>query len=352
MLQDLEARKHAPLGAPAARPLFGDMHAVVLPARRRWLPVALLSGVVLLGVAVGYLLWQRGVGHVPATAAVAAPPPAAPERVAQPPVTASGRNVVNPATLPAARAVEVSGTQGESAVPEPATARAAMPSVDRFATVAAADASSTPAAPVTAAAVMEKKPIVLTPAQAADAAYRAAARDWQQGRADAAEQGLTQALSLDPRHIGARELLASVLLQRGRLDQAQHVMEQGLESLPANAGFTLLLARIHAERKNDTQAIALLEPQRSRTPPDAEAQALLAALYQRNARHAEAVAAYRDALDLRPLEGKWWLGLGISEEAQEHWSEATQAYERARSSNIEPRLGRYAEERLRVVRAK
>ena len=58
------------------------------------------------------------------------------------------------------------------------------------------------------------------------------------------------------------------------------------------------------------------------------------------------MTAFQEALALRPQEGRWWVGTGISLEAQKDWPQARLAYERARNSNIDPRLSQYAEQRL------
>ncbi len=121
--------------------------------------------------------------------------------------------------------------------------------------------------------------------------------------------------------------------------------------MPGQSGFVSLLARIHVEQGAPDTAVTLLEQQRL-AKPDAEILALLATLYQRSDRHPQAIAAYKDALTLKPQEGKWWVGLGISQEAMQNWAEARFAYERARDTNIDPRLARYAEQRLAIVRTK
>jgi MSHA biogenesis protein MshN len=199
---------------------------------------------------------------------------------------------------------------------------------------------------------MEKRALTFTPEQRAENLYRAAARQMQQRQVAEAEQGLRAALEESARHIAARDLLAALLLERGRMDDARQVLEQGLTAVPGYAGFAVLLARIHVEQNAEPKAIALLERQRQGAKPDADTLAFLANLYQRAARHGEAIAAFKDALSLRPMEGKWWLGLGISQEAEQNWNEARFAYERVRDTNVDSRLARYAEQRLAIMRTK
>ena len=136
------------------------------------------------------------------------------------------------------------------------------------------------------------------------------------------------------------------------MDEAQQLLEQGLAAVPGQASFATLLARIYVEQNTEPKAIALLEQQRSGAKPNPDTLALLATLYQRAGRHDAAIAAYKDALTLRPLEGKWWLGLGISQEAVGDWNEARFAYERVRNTNVTAPLAQYAEQRLAIVRSK
>ena len=391
MLKDLETRQNAPLGKPPSRPIFQDLRAVSEKGlRHRWLPVLILATMVLAMAGAGYL-WTQGhkeppVIAVPANSEVtthtalpsdaqpqsalipAAPMEATPESVpAMEPAPAPATEPA-PAPPPAVAAAPPLPTPQANADSVPPTATPPVP------TVAAAaikppkprqDAAAAPkrAAPVVAApedsasdtaahGAIEKKTIPLTPEQTAENIYRAAAQQLQQRQLIEAEAGFKSALATYPRHVAARELLAGLLLERARMGEARQLLEQGLASVPGQSGFVSLLARIHVEQGAPDTAVTLLEQQRAQAKPDADTLALLATLYQRSNRHLQAIAAYKDALTLKPQEGKWWVGLAISQEAMQHWADARFAYERARDTNIDPRLARYAEQRLAIVRAK
>ncbi len=378
MLKDLETRQNAPLGKPPSRPIFQDLCAVSEKGlRRRLLPVLVLATTILVLAGAGYLWTQRH--QQPAVLAV----PANNEVAAQ---TASSSDVQRQAALISATPVEVT----PELVPVTESAPVLPPSVAVVPSVSASQVNTDialPAAPpVPAAAAIKppksrdvapvpkravpvrvipedstpgiaangsiaKKAIPLTPEHTAENIYRAAAQQLQQRQLIEAEAGFKSALAINPRHVAARELLASLLLERARMDEARQVLEQGLASVPGQSGFVSLLARIHVEQGAPDTAVTLLEQQRL-AKPDAEILALLATLYQRGGRHTQAIAAYKDALTLKPQEGKWWVGLGISQEAMQNWAEARFAYERARDTNVDPRLARYAEQRLAIVRAK
>ena len=64
-------------------------------------------------------------------------------------------------------------------------------------------------------------------------------------------------------------------------------------------------------------------------------------------RHAEAAQHYREALNIAPGNGVWWMGLGISLQADQHLPEAREAYTRARAANgLTPELQAFIERKL------
>lgn len=376
MLKDLETRQNAPLGKPPGRVIFQDLRAVPEKGlRHRLLPVLILVTLVIALAGAGYFWTQRP--HEQGPTVLATPE----TNVVTAPATLSSDTQPQAALVPAApveTTPELVLTEELAAAPVPpspepqTTADIAPPAAPLPAPVTPAPVSQppkpryvaptkrvAPVAPLEDSALdilakgsMEKKAIPLTPEQTAENFYRAAAQHLQQRRLMEAEDGLKSALDANPRHVAARELLAGLLLERGRMDAARQVLEQGLVSVPGQGSFVTLLARIHVEQGAPDTAISLLEQHRALAKPDAETVALLATLYQRSSRHTQAITAYKDALTLKPQEGKWWVGLGISQEAMQNWAEARFAYERTRDTNIDPRLARYAEQRLAIVRVK
>ena len=201
--------------------------------------------------------------------------------------------------------------------------------------------------------VLEKKVTPLTVEQKAENDYRQAARYLQQGRPGDAEARLRSALAADPRHAKAREVLVGLTLRNGRWREAKQLLKQGIKKAPRHYPFVQLLARIHVEQGADGQALQLMEGAQQAARSDPEYMAFLATLYQRTGRHADAVKAFKHAIGLRPEAGRWWLGLGISLEAEKNWDEAIKAYTRARySGSLTPKLVRYVERRIAVIKDK
>jgi MSHA biogenesis protein MshN len=307
---------------------------------------------------------------VPASAPEPQPEPATPlkeEAVAKSPVVtpspapAESKPVITgptklrpppaPAPLkPVGAQVETTTTKTASAVTAPtpkATAPkpASPPAPKVVATAPTADGGKT--------VLGEKKLRAMSPEDTAESAYRQAADLMKQGRAGDAEPLLRSALVANAAHIKARELLVGILLQGGRGFEARQLLQQGIEKSPRHYPFAQLLARLYVQDGADPQALALLESVRPAAGNDPEYQAFLAALYQRAGKHAEAVKAYGEALGQRPQEGRWWLGLGISHEAEQNFTAATESYQKALASgSLDGKLQQYVQQRLAIVKNK
>jgi MSHA biogenesis protein MshN len=200
---------------------------------------------------------------------------------------------------------------------------------------------------------VDKKITPLTPEQQAESSYRQAANLLQQGRKEDAEQHLRSALTAHPEHIKARELLAGLELQNGRWREAQQDLEQGLAKVPAYYPFAQLLARVYVDHGSDQKALAVMESSRQAGARSPDFMAFLAELYRRSGKHAEAIKAYAEAINLNPQEGRWWLGMGISQEASQDWKAASEAYQRAiGSGRLDDNLMQYAKQRLTITQNK
>ena len=185
----------------------------------------------------------------------------------------------------------------------------------------------------------------LTPQQMSESSYRRALIALQEGRVSVAMADLDQALELYPRHDAARQTYISLLLENKRYDDAIRQLRIGLGLDPRQPGLAMVLARLQLERGGPALDTLM------RTLPyaggSAEYQAFLAGVLQREQRHAEAVEHYREALKLSPQNGVWWMGLGISLQADQQASQARDAFTHARSSGgLTPELQAFVERKL------
>ena len=210
-------------------------------------------------------------------------------------------------------------------------------------------ASATPAlSTVTPKTSIAKKRI--TPKKTPQNQFATAMHYYQQGRMAECLQLLNETLSLDPKHQKAREILSNILMQQQRWLEAEQILVTGMELNPADNSFKRLLARLKIEQGQEEMAIAILEKPLYKKHLDAESSALLALLYQRQGLHPRATLHYKHALSTQPTQGKWWLGLAISQEAQQQWSTAAKSYRLAATSNgLESQLKEYARQRQQVM---
>lgn len=198
--------------------------------------------------------------------------------------------------------------------------------------------------------MLDKKIRELTPQQQAENDYRKATGLVQQGRVAEAISLLEHVLQTDAKNAAARQTLIALLLNGKRQDEAARRAQDGLNLDPKQAGFAMILARLQIEKGEQQLAIATLQ----RTLPHAldrpEYQAFLAAVLQREGQHKEAVEQYLAALRKAPQNGLWWMGLGISLQADNRAAEAREAFSRARdSNNLSPELLAFVEQKLKQL---
>lgn len=390
MLQDLEARR----AAGQEQTLLRDVRP--LPARREssWLrPVA--TGALLAALlGVGFLIWQQMQDQVPplpaappkpltATPAVPLPPQSAPaEAVAAAPSATTPPVSPSPATEPAPPATAA------AALPAPAPVSAAPPLAPIAEAQKTAPAAADPARPAAKGeagasekdeslkvattlspapgksagdaaakppkaeppAVIEKKVRNASPKERAENDYRRAQALLGQGRSNDALAGFAAALQADPAHTGARLDMANLLVDQHRLADAQALLEEGLGPNPGQTQLAMRLARIQAERGDLRAAAQTLQKAAAGSAGHAEFRAFHAAVLQRLTLHKEAVTEYQAALKLVPQAGVWWMGLGLSLEADGRPAEAREAYQRARASGtLSVELTAFVDQKLKQL---
>lgn len=373
MLQDLEARRAAEQGSALSK----DVRP--LPAARQ----ASLLRAVVVGVAgaailvAGGMLWMELQEQPAALPPVAAPKPIAVTAVTPPAAPAPAQPAAAPAESAAAPAQPDTSAQASPApvaeapkslpetkaqvVPAPAQSKADAEAVESGLKVATSLTlprdvqESSPAKPARAEkpvpAVIEKKVRNVPAKELAESEYRKALGLLNQGRQNEALAGFGAALQAEPTHVNARLVLVNLLLEQQRLADAQAILEEGLGLLPGQPQLAIRLARIQVERGDLRGASDTLQKARgSASAANPEFHALHAAVLQRLTLHKDAVTEYQAALRLAPQAGVWWMGLGISLEADGRGAEAREAFQRARSSGaLSAELDRFVEQKLRQL---
>ena len=387
MLQDLDARGGAQPGAQAPDAVRAVPASAGAPS---WLQAGgAVLALLVIGAAgwFGWRYWQQHAvrtqahGAAPQVKSIAPMPgPVPPKPATAPaPVTAQSAapiatpnaapaapapSTANQVPAPSAPALRLSATLGDAG---PAPGKRDMHAAQDEAVRKAAPSDSAPATAgekpqpaeksvnkshkertITASSSTAAQGSGLAPAQVAENDYRRALGDLQEGRVTEAMAGLEQALDLNPRHDAARQTLIGLLLENKRTDEAIHHLRLALGLDPAQPALAMVLARLQVE--SGGPAAETLLHTLPYAAANAEYHALLGAVLQRAARHAEAAAQYQAALKLAPQNGVWWMGLGISLQADKHTDEARDAYNRAKASgSLTSELQAYVERRLQQL---
>ncbi|MGH8853343.1 MAG: tetratricopeptide repeat protein [Telluria sp.] len=332
MLQDLDARG----GHPGPAAVSAEIKTVLAPERGfPWLRVALLGGLVVVLGASGYLAWR--LQRAPAAEAlvavpvapvatplvvVAPPPPPASVAVAAPPVP---EPVVEEAPPPPKKAVKAEPKQVEKPVRQAAPPKAAVKP------------------PATATGGRSE-----TTAQRAENGYKRALVSLEDGRVTEAIGQLQGALRADPRHEAARQTLVSLLIEAKRPDEAARQLQAALALDARQPALAMLLARLQIE--SGGPAIDTLLRTLPHAAGNGEYHAFLAGALQREQRHREAAEHYTAALRTAPQNGVWWMGLGISLQAEKRMLDAADAYQKAKASgSLSPELQGFVDRKLKQL---
>lgn len=195
---------------------------------------------------------------------------------------------------------------------------------------------------------IERTDAVASSRDRADNEYRKAIAAVNQGRQAEALEHLRNALRQDSLHAASRQLLIRLLIEAKRTDEAAEVLQDGLQGQPAQVGWAMSLARLHVDRGDLEGAWRTLDQTSPAAGNNADYQGFMAHVLQRLGRGKEAARYYQAATRLAPGDGRWWLGLGLSLEADGRSGEAREMFLRARQSgNLGPELLALVEQRLR-----
>ena len=243
------------------------------------------------------------------------------------------------------------------AAPAARTAHKAKSGPETVAAIAPAPVSSSqksdsglPASRAPGSVSIDKQMRTATPAERAENEFRKATGLLNQGRVAEGIDGYKSTLQQDAGHAAARQALVGLLLESRRIDEAQQFLQEGLSLNPDRSAYAMLLARIQVERGDLQGAHDLLSRHAGSAANNADYHAFDAALLQRLGRHKEAVSGYQAALRLTPGAGVWWMGMGISLQADNRDAEALDAFRRAKAAGgLSPDLLAFVDQRMKQL---
>lgn len=338
MLRDLDAR-HATAGQ-AAMP--NEVRPLPEQIPRTSISRGLLGLIALIAIAVAAGL-QTSAYWLPQLQALLAPPVAMP-----PPVVQQQAPTMIVLALPSVTET-LPRPPEPTAEPSPAPLPAAPEPAPQAAVVAEKPKAQPAPKSVQAAArvVIDKQQRPAGAQERGEIEYRKGVTAFKQGHTTEAQVQFKAALQEEPRHTAARQTLLSMLAEQKQWNEVQALLSEGLELMPTQVTWAMALARIQVERGNSAEAWETLHKYMANGEKNADYQGFAGVLLQRLQKPREAALRYQAALQLRPNEGRWWLGLGLALESDGRAAEARSAFQRARASDgLTPEMLAVIEKRL------
>lgn len=197
---------------------------------------------------------------------------------------------------------------------------------------------------------MKKVDVPLTQDQKAEKARSQAIHMYEDGKTLEAIQLLNGVLDDYPAFKPARETLVILLLDYGQPGPARSILLQGLAQSPSYVPFVVLEARIEASKGDPHGALKVLEKVSPSLKEYPEYYALLAGVQQSMGNYEVSEQIYRQLILLQPDNGVWWIGYGISLEANGKRHRAIEAYKRATTTGgLNSKLQIYANSRISAL---
>ena len=184
--------------------------------------------------------------------------------------------------------------------------------------------------PYRSSSKIEKKLLPLTPHEKAIDAYNQALIHINNDQMNGAKQALIKALTHEPTHHEARNMLVDLLLKEKLYSQAIELLNSGLHVSPEYIPFSEQLAHLWVDKKEYQKALNVLNKVQPPLHEYPDYYGFIAALYEQLGLFKGSEHWYRHLIDFNQNNGIWWLGLAVSLEHQKRFLESSQAYQQAK----------------------
>lgn len=160
---------------------------------------------------------------------------------------------------------------------------------------------------------------------------------------------LSQILNRDKGNIAARSLLAATYFQQQDILSAQSILEHGIAFDSQVLEWRVLLSKIYITRKQYSVVQQLLSDDFD-SQGDSQYWALKGTASQQLGDHIRALVCFEQLTQLQPQQGKWWLAMATSKDAQGDYLSAKRYYLAAiEVGNLNPAVLKHAEQRLQAL---
>lgn len=160
---------------------------------------------------------------------------------------------------------------------------------------------------------------------------------------------LSQILNRDKGNIAARSLLAATYFQQQDILSAQSILEHGIAFDSQVLEWRVLLSKIYITRKQYSVVQQLLSDDFD-SQGDSQYWALKGTAAQQLGDHTRALVCFEQLTQLQPQQGKWWLAMATSKDAQGDYLSAKRYYLAAiEVGNLNPAVLKHAEQRLQAL---
>ncbi|KJY82043.1 MSHA biogenesis protein MshN [Vibrio galatheae] len=169
--------------------------------------------------------------------------------------------------------------------------------------------------------------VELTPQQLSLKAQESAKKALDSNNLSEALNLYAEALRYTPHNKQVRKRLAALYYGKGELRKAADILQKGIVLDNHDSTLRLSLARMLMKEQQNAVALTVL----TALPESASVEylSLRAALAQKEQQDNLALQSYQKLVQLEPQSGRWWMGLGISQEREFELTEAKHSYQQA-----------------------